>query len=899
MTQKPAILRNRGISPIWSLPIVAAIICASLLWNAYQNAGIDITLILHSASGVTAGKTKVMVRGIPVGTVTEITPDLKQSRLVATLKMDSQVKNALREDTVFWVVRPQLSASSITGLETIFSGSYIDMQKGVSETFRREFIASEEPPPPPKNTPGLHVQLKADELGSLQAGSGIYFSNVLIGEVEQTQLSDDSSVIIQALIKPHYEKLVHIGSRFCNVSGLDIHGTLSSVEVHVESLAALLRGGIQLFTPTAEEKSPLAKDGDSFNLYANSAAAEYGLPLTLSLTSSDGIIEGVTKVMYRGLVAGVVKSVKMNHDESPKITAHIQLDPQAERILRDSSTFWMVKTRLSPAGVDNLDRLISGAYITFSPGKGKFRDHFTLLPTPPPQLPLRPGRSLYLTSTDISKVTEGSPVSYKNIQVGEVVAITVEGNSGKLKTHIYLYEEYLHLLNRSSVFWLQSGVKVKASARTGLSVETGPLATMLFGSISFTTPQQEKAIQEGDSFPLYSDYGKATAVTPVLQQKGRLIQLIAEKSLSLSIGAPLLYKSVQIGEIRDFRLDKKGKILIDALVYKSFDKLVTDGSRFYYAGGVQVSAGLSGLDVHTDSLLAMAAGGISMVNIADAWPKEKGQPWQLYTDLNEAKDADGFGVTVILSDTAGLREQSPVIYKGISIGRVLSLKLDRKMKNVQARLRIQREARDLFREGTLLWVEGAEISMTEVKNPQALLFGAHLSLLPGNGKSLDNYIVLDRAPLGDIANAEGLGLVLETTHLGSISVGSPVYYREIKVGEVTGYELSPTFQKVQIFISIKSRFAPIVRENTHFWNISGARIEGGIFSGVTVQTGSLESMIKGGIAFATPDNKKASRRAKPGQLYILHETQEEEWLDWEPDVRILEKEDAGKYLKKS
>jgi paraquat-inducible protein B len=898
MTQKPAILKNRGISPIWILPIVAAIICASLLWNAYQNAGIDITLMLHSASGVTAGKTKVMVRGIPVGTVTEISPDIKQSRLVATVKMNSQVKDALVEDTVFWVVRPQLSASSVTGLETIFSGSYINMQTGESEVSRREFIAAEEPPPPPKNTPGLHVQLQADELGSLQAGSGIYFSNVLIGEVEQTQLNDDSSVIIQALIKPRYEHLVHSGSRFCNASGLDIRGTLSSVEVHVESMAALLRGGIQLFTPTAEEKSPLAKDGDSFKLYANYAAAEYGLPLTLDLSSSDGIVEGVTKVMYRGLVAGVVKSVEMNQAEFPKITAHIQLDPRAERILRDSSVFWLVKTRLSPAGVDNLDRLISGAYITFRPGKGQFRNHFTLLPAPPPQLPLRPGRSLYLTSTDASKVTEGSPISYKNIQVGEVVAINVEGNSGKLTTHIYLYEEYLDLLNRNSVFWLQSGVRVKASARTGLSVETGPLATMFFGGISFATPQQGKAIEEGDSFPLYSSYGKAAAATPVLQQKGRLIQLIADKSLSLSIGAPLLHKSVQIGEIRDFRLDDKGKILLDALVYKNFDKLVTDASRFYYAGGVQVSAGLSGVDIRTDSLLAMAAGGISMVNIPGARPKKKGQPWQLYTDLDEAQDADGFAITVILPDTAGLREQSPVIYKGIDIGRVISLKLDRDMKKVQAGVRIQREARDLFREGTMLWVEGAEINMAGVKNPQALLFGAHLSLLPGDGKPADSYIALARAPLGDIANADGLGVVLETTHLGSISAGSPVYYREIKVGEVTGYELSPTFQKVQIFISIKSRFAPIVRENTRFWNISGARIEGGIFSGVTVQTGSLESIIKGGIAFATPDNKEASRRAKPGQRYLLHETPEEDWLDWEPDVQILEKEDAGKYLNK-
>jgi paraquat-inducible protein B len=88
----------------------------------------------------------------------------------------------------------------------------------------------------------------------------------------------------------------------------------------------------------------------------------------------------------------------------------------------------------------------------------------------------------------------------------------------------------------------------------------------------------------------------------------------------------------------------------------------------------------------------------------------------------------------------------------------------------------------------------------------------------------------------------------------------------------------------------------VVRKNTRFWNVSGARIEGGIFSGIKVTTGSIQSILRGGLAFATPDNEETGPPAQPGDHFTLHEKAMKEWMDWNPDVVLLELEESKKIL---
>ena len=904
MTDEPVVVKNRGISIIWTLPIIALCICGWLIYTSYQDAGVDITISFKDATGIIPGKTQIMAKGIPVGLVTKIVPDLDKHQVKAIAKMDQGVVSHLVEDTQFWVVRPQLSASSVQGLDTILSGSYIDIQIGISNKAQREFDGLASSPPVSLDTPGLHLQLTTDMLGSIQTGTGAYYRNIEIGKVQAYRLVEDESIQIDLFIKPEFANLVRVGSRFCNASGIQISGKLPNVKIQIESLASLIRGGILLYTPEQLQDSPKAENGQFFSLYPDLESADYGIPMTLTLSSGEDIVEKSTKVMYRGLEAGFVKDIRINNDPARTVTAHILLDPKTEIILREHTRFWLVKPEISTAGIDNLGSFFSGAHITFQPGDGAFKDSFEILPEPPPQTPLRQGRSFVLASDDPINLSAKSPVYFKNIQVGEVVAVDLAKTAGNIQTNLFIYQEYLHLLSTKSIFWIHSGIEINANLEQGLQVSTGPLANLLRGGVSFMTPEELKKgakgiPEEGFQFPLHSSKKDAFATIPSLQPNGRRFLLFSEEAQSLSIGAPILHKNIKIGEIEDFRLssDRQG-VLIECIVYNEYKNLLHDTTRFYNAGGVKLSGGLDGLNLETGSLQSMLVGGIGSINFSDGAPLSANKPYPLYADRQEALQADKVEMRILLQDNYGLKEGAPVKHKGIEIGQITRLTLTENLQTIVGTMRIDKNAVPLFRSGTLIWVEQAEVSLSGIKNVPSIFFGSSLNILQGNGPLIRTFTVQAKAPHTEIAEREGLGIVLESKHLGSLSIGSPVYYRQVQVGQVTGYELSPTFQKVFVFVSIAKQYSAIIWKNTRFWNVSGARLEGGLFSGVTVSTTSLEAVMRGGIALATPDNDQTGSAKIAGHHFILHDQPDQEWLDWNPNIAVLEKKPATAITKK-
>ena len=899
MTEQPVIQRQRTISAVWILPILALSICGWLLYSSYQNRGVEITIYFDDASGIIAGKTQVMAKGIPLGLVKNLEPDLKNQRVKVAIKMEQPVVEYLVEDTLFWVVRPELSASSIEGLDTILSGSYISIQVGSSTVPRREFNGLSTTPPVSQDTPGLHIQLRAEKLGSIQTGTGVYYRNITIGNVEKYQLEGDDNILIDLFIEPQYSHLVRTESRFCNVSGLQIGGKLPNLKIQIESMASLLRGGILLHTPEQLQDSPEAQNKHIFPLYPDYESANYGLPMTLKLASGEDIVEGTTKVMYRGLEAGFVKEIQFNDDKQRSVTAHILLDPRAELILRENTQFWIVKPKISPAGIENLRLLLSGPHITFQPGDGEFNNTFEIRPEPPPQKPLRPGQTFVLTTDKTVSLSVNSPIYFKNIKVGEIIDVDL-GRSGKtIRTTIFIYKQYLHLLSQKSIFWLHGGVEMKVDF-SGIEISSGPLTRILYGGISFTTPdkldkKKNFTPPEGKEYPLYSSYKKAVEAVPNLQPPGKQFLILSKNAQSMSIGAPILHKNVKIGYIKDFRLtDDQQGVLIDCFVHETFKNLINKTTRFYNTSGIKVSGGLEGVNVQTGSLQSIFSGGISCINFSEDESTSPDSPYPLYDNLSEALHVDEVEITVNFEQTKGLKEDSPVKYKGITVGRVTSMSFGKNLQIITAKVRINENIDNLFRSQTRIWVEEVEIKMSKIKNLDTLIFGSYLTFLPGAGSQERNFMALNDPPHTQIANQDGLGIILETTHLGSLTVGSPVYYRQVLIGRITGSRLSPSFNKVYVFATIESPYIPIVRDNTRFWNVSGAKIEGGLFSGITLSTESLEAIMKGGVALATPDNEQIGAAAKPGQHFSLHDKPEKSWLDWNPDIILLEEEQRGK-----
>ncbi|WP_419174072.1 MlaD family protein [Desulfosediminicola sp.] len=888
---QPEIKVNKGISVLWTLPLLALVICGWLLYQAITNAGIEVTVYFDDATGITSGKTQVMNKGIPVGLVKNLQPDIRKNKVKATIVMDKSMAESLVEDTLFWIVSPELSAASIRGLDTIVSGAYIAIRQGVSDREQRVYNGLDSAPPVGPEAPGLHLTLKADELGSIQKSTGIYYKNIEIGKVQGYKLAYDKTILIHVYITPEYSDLIHTESRFCNASGFSVSGELPNIKVQMESLSALLRGGILVHTPKELSTSPPATNGSEFKLYKNFEDADYGIPMTMQLASGSGIVEGSTKIVYRGIDAGFVKDILINNDENKSVTANILLDPRAEFILRENTTFWIVNPSISASGVKNFRNFLTGSHITFKPGDGDFKNHFTILPEPPPQTPLRPGSHVQLKSSNGVNLSNGTAVYYKEIKVGEVVSVSLEPDSDEVLITLFLYEPYGKLVFDSSIFWLQSGVDIEAGIN-GLKVDTGPLTRILSGGVVFTTPDRdgtelnETELQD-KVFRLYGNYDSAVAATPALQPAGVQFQLITDDAASLSPGTPVMNKSLKIGHITGFSFSRDQKsVLIDCFVQDQYRHLIHDSTRFYKTGSVEMSGGLGGLDLKFGSLESIFKGGINTIttpgNVADSTAGKLQQPLPLHADFDSALHAGDRTITVRFEEGISIGEGSQVRYKGVPVGKVTRIRFGEDLQSVDVEFRIEPGVAPLFKTTTRIWQVTPEISLAGIKNIETAITGAYLTFLPGAGKPTRRFTGLSQPPQPGYLEDDSLQLILEASHLGSLSMGSPLYYRDLKVGEVTGFELSPSFRIVYVFIRIEPRYAAIVRENSKFWNVSGARVTGGIFSGITVSTGSVEAIVRGGINIATPVNEPAQKAVEKGHKFLLHDEADPEWLDWTP-----------------
>lgn len=738
METTPELKKKKGISPVWILPIIALLISVWVAYTSYQNAGISIVIYFEDASGITPGKTQVVYRGIPIGSVAKLEPDLDKGRIKVLVNVDKSAEDLLVEGTRFWIVRPEISAASVQGLETLLSGSYIGIQPGISTEPAKTFAGSSSLPPIPPETPGLHVKLRAGELGSIQIGSGIYYRNIRIGSANKFDLEPGSdSVIISTYIKPEYAYLVREGSRFSNASGIHISGKLTNLDVRIESLASLMKGGIVLFTPEMLKDTKPAKNGHIFSLYKDVDSARYGIAMTLQLASSMGITEGETKLIYRGLVAGVVKKIEFNDDQRHSVTAHIMLDPRAERILRGGTRFWIVRPEISLERIENLDALLSGPFITFIPGEGPFQDHFEILPEPPPQKPLRPGSELLLTAPQSYSIHKGAPVKYKEKKVGEVLDVELNENSEKFEILVFIYRQYEQLVRPASVFWSDGGISFEANL-SGVSLKSSSLNTVLNGGISFITPENgpvEQSVHTTEvEFPVYKSYAEAVAHSPLLQPEGYHFQLETVEPKPFKVGTPLYYKKIEVGKVTGFGLSPDNRtVLIDCFIEEKYADTVNSSSRFFDIGGISVKGGLSGFAVDVQSLQSIVTGGIGYFTPKEGARHNKNAVFPLYAAESEAEAFDKIQISVRFKESDNLQIGSPVKYKGVTIGKVRDLHFAENMNDILVSLLIDKEAEPFFRNGTMIWLEKAEVSLSGIKNLKSILQGSFLTLLPGSG----------------------------------------------------------------------------------------------------------------------------------------------------------------------
>jgi len=379
---------------------------------------------------------------------------------------------------------------------------------------------------------------------------------------------------------------------------------------------------------------------------------------------------------------------------------------------------------------------------------------------------------------------------------------------------------------------------------------------------------------------------------PVSEDEPGLHLTLVSNNLSVGHGSPVNYKGIEVGDVQSYKLSEdKQEVKTIIYILPQYSHLVNEKTRFWNAGGISISGGLSGLKIRTESLEAILAGGLAFYTPEDgsnAPAVQNGHLFTLYDDYESAHQT-GVPIKITFDSAEGLDKDTEIKYHGITVGKVDSVTFGPSLEKVFLSAHLNRNTSILASEGTRFWVVKPEFGLAKVSHLGALITGDYIAVLPAIKKGKPKYeFIGQRKPAAEKPAEWGLNIILTADQLGSIKVGDKVYYREIVVGEVTSYELADTADHVRIYLNIQKRYMPLVREKSVFWNASGIGVDFGLFSGLEIQTESLESMMSGGIAFATPDNEDMGERVNENAVFPLHAEMNEHWPKWKPSIKLAQ-----------
>lgn len=258
--------RKWNFSVVWVVPVVAAIVAGYLIYDRVHEYGPNITITFKDASGLRIDQTPIRYRGVLLGVVTALELSENRQHVLVKARLRRSTASVAREGTVFWIVRPEVGIGNITGLGTVITGPHIEALPGAGKP-KSEFVGREGPPVALERK-GLKIVLLSDHLGSLKLGTPVTYRGIEVGAVLDSRLGADATTVnIHVLIKQRYANLIRKGTKFWDVSGLDMRiGLFRGLEINVESLRTLMAGGIAFATPDDPKDGP-AKDGTVYTLH--------------------------------------------------------------------------------------------------------------------------------------------------------------------------------------------------------------------------------------------------------------------------------------------------------------------------------------------------------------------------------------------------------------------------------------------------------------------------------------------------------------------------------------------------------------------------------------------------------------------------------------------------------
>ncbi|MGM0519327.1 MAG: MlaD family protein [Campylobacterota bacterium] len=872
--KNPKVKMNKPVSFVWVLPLIIFGILSWVAYESYKKKGVNIEVIFKSAEGLKENATPLEYKGLQLGKVTDIKlhDDLKSVKVNILVKSDV-AKYVASESSRFYIKRPTISLTKVSGLNTLISGYKIEVSpkfrtKQEFEKGKEKFVFKglDSKPDDELATDGYYIKVAANENDSIHVGTPIFYKHFQIGEVASKEFKQEG-VLLNLYIYDKFNYLVNESSEFIINSALKVDYGPSGLKVKVGSIYSAIVGGI---TVTTKDKSASKIDKNQVRKLYNSKddlrKKEY---FTINFDNATGIDKN-TPIFYKGIKVGSIKKLKLTKDY---VKAKGFLYKKYSHMLTQNSSFYIQKPEISLEDTKNIGNIIRGNFISIDYNSGKKSNSFYSKGFKKKEL-YKNSIKLTLYVNDLKSITKKSKIFYRSIPIGKVIDYDFNSNYKKVKINIAIEKKYEKLINNHTLFYDMSS-KLLSIKNLDMNINYNGLKPLLNGAIGILTEKRDQKLTK-NSFKLFEEYKKVRNLKRVYNQ-GSLYEAYFDNSFSIKKDMAIVFKNKEIGFVKSIAFDEK-ESKAKLFIYKEFQKYMNKTSAFYKKSKIDLEAGFDGVKFNMDNFTSLFEGSIHLKNKTDKIYKLK----KIYSSYDELKSSSN-RISILFDNVEGLKENSSLLtYKGVKVGKVTKIKLTSNQ-NVKVDAQIFNDYKKFAKQGVIYYLKKPVISLEEVSNLGSTLMPVNIGIIKTKSKnSFENsFKGYDSEPNLD-KSEDGTTFKVESIHASKANINAPIYYKFVQIGKVHKKDLSKDGSKVIMYCKIEDKYAHLIRKNSKFYDISGFSASFSIFSESYVESNTFNSILKGGLVVVTPEDYK--QKASSFDTFELIEKLPKNWDKVTPNI---------------
>lgn len=872
---KPKIEQTKAISFIWLLPLIILGILGWIAYESYMQKGTNITVIFKSAEGLKEGVTPLEYKGLQLGKVTSIGmhEDLKSVKVNILVKKEAS-KYVASESSQFWIKKPTVSLTKVSGLSTIISGHKIEL----SPSFKTEeeylngleklsFTGLDTQPNDEYEDDGYYISLIANDKDNVEVGTPIFYNRFQIGEIIAKEFVYEK-VYFTAYIYDKFNYLVNKSSKFVINEALKVNYGASGLNIEIGSLYSALVGGITVVTPNKEE-AKITKE-EAHLLYAKKDDLKNKEYFHINFPEANGIEEN-TPIIFRGIEIGKIVEVTLKKEF---LNSKAFVYEEYKYLLTNKTKFFIEEPVVSLDGVKNLGNIIKGNFVSLDYKKGDFKNSFIAI-NKKDLNSINNSIKIELLSENLNSISDKSKVYYKNIEIGRVENYALTADLKNVKITISIDEKYKDLINDHNLFYDMSSKLIELK-NTNLNINYSGIDPLLNGAIGILAEKSENFKLTKKDFKLHSSYKDVEKLKRVYNL-GFIIEADFNNDFTLKPDMAIMYKNQEIGFVKDVKFDDK-KSKVNLFIYNEFKKYITNKSRFYKKNVVDFKASLSGVLFEVDNFSSLIDGSIEL----DTSSNIAFEKTQIFTSQDEMKNSTN-SITIVFDDVEGLQENfSQLTYKGVNVGKVTKVSLDKNQK-VEVKAILYDDYASFSKEGTIYYLKKPRISLQEIANAGSTVMAVNIGVIKSISSNIQTkFDGLEDQPSVDKSHF-GMVFKVEDSTASSVNVDAPVYYKNVQIGKISKIDLSNDGSKVVIDCLIFDKYTKFVRKNSEFYDISGFEMKFSIFSGSKVESNTFTSLLKGGLVVVTP--YEYEEIASSDDKFTLVKTLREDWKSISPSIK--------------